>query len=129
MSIDDTVTGHVAKLAEGRNMLARALDDDLRKLSETRGELDASIDATVTGHIAKLADSRNILTRALEDDLRKLSETRGEFDASIGATVTGHVATLADSRDILARRDAQAIIGARSRSCGIAYSRDILARA
>ena len=46
-SIDEAVAGHVAKLADGRNMLARALEDDLRKIAETRAQLDD----IVQGHV------------------------------------------------------------------------------
>ena len=56
------VAGHVGKLAEGRNILSRALEVDLNKLSETR----AHIDGIVAGQVEKLAEGRDILSRALQ---------------------------------------------------------------
>ena len=51
------VAGQVEKLAQGRDILTRALEADLKTLAENR----MSIDDTVTGHVAKLAEGRNML--------------------------------------------------------------------
>ena len=70
MSIDETVGSHVAKLADGRNMLARALEDDLRKLAETRGELDDVVQL----HTKTLADRRNEVSEVLAGDIGKIED-------------------------------------------------------
>ena len=55
--IDEMVAGHVGKLAEGRNILSRALEADLGKLADSR----ASIDGLVAGQVEKIAEGRAIL--------------------------------------------------------------------
>ncbi|TIQ54331.1 MAG: hypothetical protein E5X64_44375, partial [Mesorhizobium sp.] len=64
-SIDGLVAGQVEKLAEGRDILKRALESDLN-----------TIKSVISDQSEKLVEDRSILSKALEDDLAKLAESR-----------------------------------------------------
>ncbi len=64
------VAGHVARLAEGRSQLARALDEDLNKITEAR--LD--IDAAVAAHIESIATKRVDISDAVAADVEKIED-------------------------------------------------------
>ena len=95
-SIDGMVSGQVEKLAEGRDILTRALESDLNKIAETRA---ASITSS-PGKWTKIAEGREILTKALEADLSKVAVSR----ATIDAFITGQVQKFAEGRTLLTRR-------------------------
>ena len=62
---------------EGRQVIARALDEDLHKLSDAR----AQIDAAVAGHVERFAEGRQQIAAMLESDLagkEKLAENGGQ---------------------------------------------------
>ena len=67
--IDAAVTSQVQKLAEGRNLISRALEEDLRKVNESR----AAIDASLGSHLERL-DRRP--QPALPGPERRLRKTR-----------------------------------------------------
>ncbi len=88
--IDGMVLGQVNKLAAGRDALTKALESDLAILNESRGY----IDDIVVGHVNKISEGRDIIARALEDDLAKLGDTRHEIDLA----VSGHIDQIAARR-------------------------------
>jgi len=109
------VAGHVGKLAEGRNILSRALEADLGKLADSR----ASVDGLVASQVEKIAEGRAILTKALESDIigikgvienhsAKLAEDRTELSRALESDLSGirnliegHSTRLADDRTLL----------------------------
>ena len=91
--IEGIMAGQAGKFADGRDMLSRALADDLAKLTETR----ASIDTLVSSQVEKLSQGRDILRRALEADLNKLTSARSDIDK----LVEGQVDRLMAGRDAL----------------------------
>ncbi|RWL38996.1 hypothetical protein, partial [Mesorhizobium sp.] len=111
------VAGQVEKLAEGRDILKRALEADLntiqgaivdhsQKITGHRAELSRALDADMANasglmqtHADQLSQNRATLSKALEDDLAKLAESR----SSIDGLVAGQVEKLAEGRDILKR--------------------------
>ena len=120
------------KLAEGRALVAEAVEEDLRRIAEAR----ASIDAALESQLDRLHAGRENLARALSEDLDKLDQTRSNIDADgrpamsaswpraavslrarwkpispsspraasgIDGLVAGQVEKLAEGRDILTR--------------------------
>ncbi|TIV05887.1 MAG: kinesin, partial [Mesorhizobium sp.] len=112
------VTGQVEKLAEGRDILRRALEADLQKIAASRGE----VDDIIAGHVGKLAEGRDALTRALEDDLSKLADTRKEVDRSLSGHIDQIAARSTDISDAIAA-DVEKIEQAFSRQTGIIEER------
>ena len=64
-NIDGIVAAQVEKIAEGRDILSRALKADL-----------VGIDNLVESQIQKFADGRNSISQVLETDVEKLKESR-----------------------------------------------------
>ena len=152
--IDEMVAGHVGKLAEGRNILSRALEADLGKLADSR----ASIDGLVAGQVEKIAEGRAVLAKALETDIigikglietipRNSPRTGAELRRSleddlsgIRSLIEGHSRRLADDRSLLSQTleaDLAKLAESRSSIDGLvagqveklAEGRDILKRA
>ena len=83
------------KLAEGRDILKRALEADLARLSESKAE----IDGIAALHVSRLSEGRELLKQALQADLEQLAESRSGIDGLVAAQVE----KLTEGRDILRR--------------------------
>ena len=78
-SIDGLVAGQVEKIAEGRAVLTKALENDI-----------IGIKGVIENHSAKLAEDRTELSKALENDL-----------SGIRGLLSDHSNRLADDRGLL----------------------------
>src|SRR5690606_39075183 len=102
------------KLAEGRDILRRALEADLAKIAEER----RGIDDVIAGHVGKLAEGRSLLTQALESDLAKLLDVRSDIDRA----VSGHIDQIAATSTLISdaiTADVQKIKEAFERQTGV----------
>ena len=97
--IDEVVAAQATRLAEGRDLLRRALEADLGPSQRGPRRRHSSDQQHRRNAFRQIGQGRAALAAALEDDLARLAETRQSLDDM----VSEQVSRLSEGRNILKR--------------------------